>query len=170
MSRGAFLCVLGAFLAMAVVAPLATAQSAGSVGIVHTPPASPLPRLQIDLTAILKNATSAVVLWNNGSMSKAATVPMTNLSRRQDGGWVYEAWLPAQPDGTEVSYTITATGPAGTKSLNFTLSVSLPSPQGLTQADQDTWILTMAASLSMAASTVAAVYYYISLRLRREAT
>lgn len=169
MSRAAFLFVLASLLALGAATPLATALGSGPVGIVHTPPTSAVPGQQINLLAVLKNATSAIVLWNNGSLPKAVTIPMTNLSQPQNGGWVYEAWLPAQPDGTQVTYSITATGPAGTKTQSYTLSVASPSSQGLTQADQDRWTLTIAASLSMAASTVAAIYYYTFLRLRREA-
>ena len=168
MNRAASLLLLMSLLALAVFAPAVSAQGNGRVGIVHTPPASPVPGQQIALLAVLENATSAVVLWNNGSLPKASALPMTNLSQAQAGGWAYEAWLPAQPDGAQVTYSITATGPAGTDTMNYTLSVAAPSPQGMTPANQDAWNLTMAAVLSMAASTVVAVYYFTSLRLRRE--
>src|SRR3990172_7407274 len=86
--------------------PRAGAQAPGEVGIVHPPPASPVPGIQIELTALLRNATSAEVRWNDGSMAGDAIVPMTNLSRSQDGGWLYEAWLPAEPGGAPGAYAL----------------------------------------------------------------
>jgi hypothetical protein len=167
MSRASLVLILGLLL-LGSVAPLAAAAGAGPVGIAHTPPTSTLPGQQIDLRATLTNATSASVLWNNGSLAKAATLPMTNTSQPQAGGWVYEAWLPAQADGTQVTYSIAATGPAGTKTQSYSLTVAAPSSNGITPADQNAWTLTMAATFSMAASTVVAIYYYVGLRLRRE--
>ncbi len=166
MTRAAVLAVLGSLLLLVSLAPLAAA-AAGPVSIAHTPPTA-LPGQQIDLQAVLTNATSAVVLWNNGSMAQAASVPMTNLSQPKGGGWAYEAWLPAQADGTQVKYSITATGPGGTKTMSYVLTVSVPPPTGMTPANVNAWLVTMAAVFSMAASMVVAIYYYIGLRLRRE--
>ncbi len=167
MSRASLVIVLGLFL-LGISAPLVAAAGVGRVGIAHTPPTAAVPGQQIDLRATLTNATSAVVTWNNGSLAKAATIPMTNTSQAQGAGWVYEAWLPAQPDGTQVTYSIAATGPAGTKTQAFSLTVAAPSTQGMTQADRDAWTLTIAATVSMAASTVLAIYHYVGVRLRRE--
>ncbi|HLE55175.1 MAG TPA: hypothetical protein VI999_08060 [Thermoplasmata archaeon] len=164
------LAILGSLALIAALAPLAGAQAPGEVGIVHTPPASPVPGIQIELTALLRNATSAEVRWNDGSMAGDAIVPMTNLSRSQDGGWLYEAWLPAEPDGTQVTYAINATGPSGMASQSYFVTVGVPTPTGLTDADQQAWIITLAASLTMAASAIVALSWYIGLRLRREET
>ncbi|HYM40912.1 MAG TPA: hypothetical protein VEY12_12360 [Thermoplasmata archaeon] len=168
MNRAPFLAVLAILVAAALVPSLSAAASSGSVHIIHTPPSSAAPGRQIEIDAVLVNATSAIVLWNNGSLAKPATVPMTNLSRAQGGGWDYEAWLPAQPDGAQVTYSITATGPAGSSAQTYTLAVAAPSSQGFTPADQSAWVWTLAASVSMAASAVVAIFYYTSLRLRRE--
>src|SRR5512136_670268 len=98
MKRAAGFVLIGLVVLLATVVPFA-AEAQGPVHIAHTPPSFAAPGQQIDLLAVLTNASSAVVVWNNGSLAKAATVPMTNLSRAQGDGWVYEAWLPAQPDG-----------------------------------------------------------------------
>ncbi|MEK6988415.1 MAG: hypothetical protein AABX97_10085 [Candidatus Thermoplasmatota archaeon] len=164
------LVVLSTAFALAMAATPAAAQSSLEISIVHTPPAIVLPGLQINLTAVLGNATAASVAWNNGSMASDARVPMTNLSRTQDGGWVYEAWLPAQPDGTQVTYAINASNHAGSRSESYFLTVSAPSASGITEVQQEAWMLTMAASISMAASTVAVLYWYTGRRLRRGMT
>lgn len=147
--------------------PTAAAAS-GTIQIVHTPPSVVLPGLQINLTAVLKNATAASVTWNNGSMATDAVAPMTNTSVSEGGGWVYDAWLPAQPDGVQVSYELDASNGAANVVATFFLTVSAPSPSGLTLADQEQWMLTMAASLAMAISVVAVLYIYTGRRLRRE--
>ena len=167
MSRAPILAIL--LVVLSALGMPVVAAAAGPVRIVYTPPTSAAPNQQIDVVAVLVNATSAVVLWNNGSLKQAASLPMTNVSRRQGGGWAYEAWLPAQPDGATVTYSITATGPAGSSSQSYTLAVAAPSSQGFTAADQPAWLLTMVAVVSMAASALVAIFYYTSLRLRREA-
>lgn len=146
----------------------AAAPSPSEITIDHAPPSVVLPGLQINLTAVLTNATLAVVTWNNGTLSKDAEVPMTNTSERRGSGWVYEAWLPAQADGVQVSYAINASNGMADKIASYFLVVSAPSPQGLTAADQFQWILTVAASLSMAISTMAVLYWYFGRRLRKE--
>ena len=167
MSRPSILAVLLLILSAAAIPTFAAAAS--PVRILHTPPASAAPNQQIDVVAVVVNATSAVVLWNNGTLKQAAAVPMTNLSRSQNGGWAYEAWLPAEPGGTTVTYSITATGPVGSASQSYSLLVAAPTSQGFTAGDQQAWLLTMAAVFSMAASALVAIFYYTSLRLRREA-
>lgn len=147
----------------------AAAQTAGEIEILHTPPAVALPGLQINLTAVLRNATAASVSWNNGSMAQDSLVPMTNTSQASGIGWVYDAWLPAQADGVQVSYAINASNGASYRVMSYFLVVSAPTPQGLTAADQFDWILTVAAMGSMAISTMAVLYWYSGRRLRREA-
>lgn len=146
----------------------AAALSSTDIGISHTAPAVVLPGLQINLTAILTNATSASVSWNNGSMAVDGVVPMTNTSVRDGAGWVYDAWLPAQADGVQLSYAINASNGAASNTMSYFLVVSAPTPQGLTEADQVQWILTIAASLTMGISTIAAMYWYMGRRLRKE--
>lgn len=152
---------------MLLGAGLASAQTPAEILIDHTPPAIVLPGLQINLTAVLTNATAASVSWNNGSMSNDSWVPMSNTSVAQGAGWVYAAWLPAQADGVQVSYTINASSAETTLKESYFLVVASPSLSGLTAADQYSWMLTMAASLSMAISTMAVLYWYASRRLRR---
>ncbi len=167
MNRGA-VPVLLAFLVLLVASvPLASAAS-GAVTISHTPPSSATPGQQIDVVAVLTNATSATVHWNNGTLPAAATVPMTNLSQAQAGGWAYEAWLPAQPDGAMVTYSITATGPGGTATQNYSLAVGAGAPTTMTPDLERSWDLTLAAALSVAVSTIAAIYLFVGLRLKRE--
>jgi hypothetical protein len=168
MSRAPFLAILAILLAVALAPSFASAASSSPVHIIHTPPSSAAPNRQIEIDAVLENATSAVILWNNGSLPKPAAVPMTNLSKSQGNGWAYEGWLPAQPDGAVISYSITATGPAGSSVQSYTLSVASPSSSSFTPADQDPWVLTMAASVSMAVCAVVLIFFYSSLRLRRE--
>ncbi|MFA5896906.1 MAG: hypothetical protein WC985_08405, partial [Thermoplasmata archaeon] len=74
------LVILSTAFALTIAASPAAAQSPLGISIVHTPPAIVLPGLQINLTAVLSNATAASVTWNNGSMVPDARVPMTNLS------------------------------------------------------------------------------------------
>lgn len=167
MNRAAGAMVIGLAVLLAALAPVVAA-APGGVEIAHTPPDGAPPGQQIDLVAVLRNATSASVAWNNGSLPKPALLPMTNLSRAQGRGWAYEAWLPAQPDGTQVSYSITATGPAGSTTVNYTLLVGTPALTSMTPAAEQAWLLTMAAALSIAVSLVVAIAYYIGLRLRRE--
>ncbi len=114
------------------------------------------------------NATAGSVRWNNGSMANDSVAPLTNTSVRSGDGWLYAGWLPAQQDGVQVSYTINATNGAETHLESYFLTVSSPAPSGLTTADQEQWILTLAASLSMAISTLAVLYWYTGRRLRRE--
>ncbi len=146
----------------------ATAQSGSDITIAHTPPTVVLPGLQINLTAVLSNATSGSVKWNNGSMSADALAPMTNTSVQEANGWVYDAWLPAQADGIQVSYAINASNGAAFQIASYFLVVSAPTAQGLTAADQYQWALTVAAIVSMTISTLAVAYWYIGRRLRRE--
>lgn len=145
-----------------------SAQSASVIEILHTPPAVALPGLQINLTAVLSNATAASVGWNNGSMAVDSVVPMTNTSEPSGTGWIYDAWLPAQADGVQVSYAINASNGAENLVMSYFLVVSAPTPQGLTALDQYTWVLTVAAMASMAISTMAVLYWYTGRRLRRE--
>ena len=154
-------------LLLVTLVPFA-ARAQGPVHIAHTPPSFAAPGQQIDLLAVLTNASSAVVVWNNGSLAKAATVPMTNLSRAQGDAWVYEAWLPAQPDGALVEYAITATGPAGPTTQSYTVPVLAPSTTNVTPETEQAWLLTLAAAMSITVSTIVAIYYYVGLRLRRE--
>lgn len=159
----------GLLLALLVAGSIrASAQTAAEIEIVHTPPAEALPGLQINLTAVLVNASAASVSWNNGSMASDSLVPMTNTSQPSGGGWIYDAWLPAQTDGVQVSYSINASNGAGNRVMSYFLVVSAPTPQGLTAADQYDWALTVAAMMSMAISTLAVLYWYTGRRLRRE--
>lgn len=168
MNRAAALALLAVVL-LGALAPLpASAAAVGAITIAHTPPDAATPGQQIDLVAVLTNATSARVQWNNGTLAAAATVPMTNLSQPQGGGWVYEAWLPAQPDGASVQYAITAAGPSGTATQSYGLTVGAPAATTLTPALEQAWVLTLAAALAAAVSTIVAIYYYVGLRLRRE--
>lgn len=164
------LCFLIALAAAALVpgSSPAGALSTSDIGISHTAPSVVLPGLQINLTAVLTNATAASVSWNNGSMAVDGLVPMTNRSVRAGTGWVYDAWLPAQADGVQVSYAINASNGAVDNAMSYFLVVSAPTPQGLTEADQIQWILTIAASLTMGISTIAVVYWYMGRRLRKE--
>lgn len=165
-SRILGLCVLGLVLMTSSV-PFPW-QAAGAILIVHTPPGTAVPGLQIYLTAVLSDATSGRVAWRNGTMTADALVPMTNLSRPVGGGWEYGAYLPAQPFPTLVTYTITASGPAGSAAQEYTLNVAPPGSSGPTEADQVGWVLTLAAVLSMALSVVTLAYWYTARRLRRE--
>lgn len=156
---------LGAILPMAGTA---AGQATSEIGIAHTPPTVVLPGLQINLTAVLTNATGASVTWNNGSMAADSLAPMTNTSERSGTGWVYDAWLPAQADGIQVSYSINASNGAASRTASYFLVVSAPTSQGLTATDQVDWILTIAAVASMSISTIAVLYWYMGRRLRRE--
>jgi len=166
--RALYLILIVTLVAWASGPNLATAQTASEIEIDHTPPAIVLPGLQVNLTAVLTNATEASVTWNNGSMSSDSQVPMTNTSERSGSGWVYGAWLPAESDGVQVSYSINASNSATNKIMSYFLVVSAPSSPGLTGADQDRWMLTMAATMSMGISTLAVLYWYMGRRLRKE--
>ena len=145
-----------------------------SVRIVHEPPQGVTPGMQVYLTAVLTNATAAEVTWRNSTMTSGLGVPMTNLSQAvpQGGetGWVFAAYLPAQSSPTQVRYAINASGPLGFRAESYFYTVAEPPDAGITAEQQGTWILSLAASLSMAASVVAVLYLYVGRRLRREGT
>lgn len=165
-------CVLAFFAVAALLAGLpspAAGQGVPPIGIEHTPPAGVTPGYQIYLTAILTNATSAVVVWRNDTMTADAVMPMTNLSEADGAGWVFAAYLPPQATPTQILYAINASNPGGFHVEGYFFSVDVPSTGGLTPSDQESWIWTMAASLAMVVSTVAVLYWYTGRRLRREA-
>lgn len=166
-SRGVPLLLLSLVVAFASYA--VPVQAASPLAVVHSPPEAVVPGTQIYLTAVLENASSASLAWRNASMAADAVVPMTNLSRASGAGWLYAAYLPAQPAPTQVSYTITARGPAGTTSESFTFAVDWPGASGLTDADQAAWVLTLASSLAVVVCVVTLLYWYTGRRLRREA-
>jgi len=162
---------LSAFVLVAVLVGFAGLPAgigaAGPVSILHAPPTEAVPGTQVYLTALLLNATSATLSWRNATMAADALVPMTNLSRAAGAGWVFAAYIPAQPSPTPVSYTITAQGPSGSASASFAFAVDLPTASGLTEADQAAWVLTLASALSTAVSTITLLYWYTGRRLRR---
>lgn len=139
------------------------------IAIEHTPPSGATPGHQIYLTAVLTNATAAAVAWRNDTMTADATMPMTNLSEPNGSGWVFAAYLPAQPVPTQIVYSINASNAGGFRQESFFFSVDLVASGGLTSADQESWVWTMAASLAMVISTVAVLYWYVGRRLAREA-
>ncbi len=151
-------------LILSAAAPVA----ATDIGLVHTPPADVTPGLQIYLTAVLENATTATVVWRNSTMSEDAVAPMTNLSQPSGTGWIYAAYLPAQPVPTQIRYRINASSPSGFIEESYFFSVDYPSPGGITDEEQVAWMVTVAASLSMIASVIAVLYVYTGRRLRRE--
>ncbi len=164
-----------AMLFAAFVVPLAFAASAaaqvpGEIRILHTPPTEALPGRQIYLTATLVNATEASIAWRNDTMASDAILPMTNLSRFDGTGWVYAAYLPAQDRPTQITYTITASNGASQAEASFFLTVDYPPDLGITPEEQVQWALSVAASVSMAASVVAMMYWYVSRRLQRGVT
>jgi len=146
----------------------ADAQAAPDISITHTPPSAVTPDHQIYLTAVLANATSGSVTWRNGTMAADGVVPMTNLSRPDGTGWVFATYLPAQTSPTQITYAINASNADGSRIESYFLSVDVASGSGLTASDQETWALTLGASISMAASTIAVLYWYTGRRLRRE--
>ncbi len=140
-----------------------------SVGIVHTPSKGVIPGVQIYVVATLTNASAATVAWRNGTMTADERVPLTNLSQRDgDAGWMYAGYLPAQATPTQVRYSINASGPDGYRIESFFLTVAFPTATGITPEKQEAWILSVAASLAMAISVVAVMYWYTGRRLRRE--
>jgi hypothetical protein len=138
-----------------------------SIGISHTPPQGVRPGAQISLSAVLTNATAGWITWRNGTMTSDARVPMTNLSQPQGTRWVYAAYLPAQSSPTQVRYAINASGPQGFHIETYFLTVGEPSASGISQGQQEAWMMSLAASLSMSISTLAVLYWYIGRRLRR---
>lgn len=162
-----------AFLAvtalLAGLADPAAGQGVPAIGIEHTPPVGVTPGYQIYLTATLTNATSAVVVWRNDTMTADAVMPMTNLSEANGAGWVFAAYLPPQPTPTQILYAINASNPGGSHVEGYFFTVDVASSGGLTPSDQEAWIWTIAASLAMVASTVGVLYWYTGQRLRREA-
>lgn len=166
--------LLGAVLALGLVtlllsfAPGAAAQAPGDIQIVHVAPSGIVTGLQIYLTAEMTNATSATIAWRNDTMSADSIVPMTNLTERNGTAWVYAGYLPAQATPTQITYAINASNADGFHIESYFLSVEAPASGGLTSADQQAWMLTMAASLSMIVSTVAVLYWYTGRRLNRE--
>lgn len=167
MRRLVLVLVLLATMALVLTHARVAAQDASDITIVHTPPTGVIPGFQIYVTAVLTNATSASVAWQNSSMSADEVAPMTNLSRSEEGGWLYAAYLPAQLSPTQVRYAINASGPSGSRAESYFLSVDVPSSEGITPEGQNVWVLTMAASLSMAVSVIAVMYWYTGRRLRR---
>ena len=169
MRRIPALLAMVAMFALLTSTPLhAAAQGTPEISITHTPPPAVTPDHQIYLAAVLTNASSARVSWRNSTMAADGVVPMTNLSRPDGAGWVFAAYLPAQASPTQITYAINASHAGGSRVESYFLSVDVASPPGLTASDQETWILTMAASISMAASTIAVLYWYTGRRLRRE--
>jgi len=163
--RSRILILIGIVLLIRTVP--AGSDAAPVVAIVHAPPGDAVPGVQVYLTAVLLNATSATVAWRNGTMVADATAPMTNLSRPEGAGWAYAAYLPAQPSPTLLTYTITAVGPSGSASRAYALDVGVSGSSGLTEADQIAWGLTFSSFLAMAASVVTLLYWYTGRRLRR---
>ncbi|HLE46638.1 MAG TPA: hypothetical protein VI915_06630 [Thermoplasmata archaeon] len=143
-----------------------------SVKIVHEAPQGVTPGMQAYLTAVLTNATAAEITWHNGTMTTDLRAPMTNLSEPVDQsgqtGWRFAAYLPAQPAPTQVRYAINASGPQGFRAESYFYTVAEPAAAGITPEQQETWILSLAASMSMAVSVVAVLYMYTGRRLRRE--
>jgi len=139
-----------------------------AIGIAHDPPEGVAPGVQIYVSATLTNATRATVLWRNSTMAADERVPMTNLSRADGTGWVYAAWLPAQPTPTQIRYGIDASGPQGSRVESFFLTVAGSSPSGITPEENGAWLLTVASSLAMSVSVMAVLYWYVGRRLRRE--
>lgn len=169
MSRTRSLLALLALVSVLAVLPApAFADGVPPIGIQHTPPTSAVPGSQIYLTAVLTNATTATVVWRNDTMTSDDVMPMTNLSEANGSGWVFAAYLPAQPAPTQIAYAINASNPGGFHLESYFFSVDTAPTGGLTPADQQSWMWTMAASLAMAGSAVAVLYWYTGRRLRRE--
>lgn len=160
--------IVAAAALLAVAAPRAGAEGIPPIGIVHTPPSGTLPGHQIYLSAVITNATAAIVSWRNDTMTSDGLVPMTNLTRANGSGWVFAAYLPAQPGPTQITYAINASNAGGFHIESYFLSVDVPSTPGLTAADQESWVWTIAASLAMIVSIVAVLYWYTGRRLARE--
>lgn len=139
-----------------------------AIGIVPHPPSVVAPGVQIYITATLTNATAASITWKNGTMTGEEKAPMTNLSLRDGAGWTYAAYLPAQSAPTQVRGSVNATGPAGYRTESYFLTVAYPSSTGITAEQQGDWILSLVASLAMAVSAVAVLYWYTGRRLRKE--
>lgn len=136
------------------------------IRIAHDPPKGVVPGSQAYVTAVLTNATAATIAWHTAANASDSLVPMTNLSTPEGAGWVYAAWIPAQPAPTQVRYVINASNADGAAQESYFFSVAYPAAGALTAADQDAWILTMVASLSMATSVILVLYWYIGRRLR----
>lgn len=160
--------VLGTLALLVSSVPGASAGATSTIQIVHVAPTGIVPGLQIYLTAELTNATSASIAWRNDTMSADGIVPMTNLTQANGTGWVYAAYLPAQPTPTQITYAINASNADGFHVESYFLSVETPASGGLTAADQQAWMLTLAASLTMIVSALAALYWYTGRRLKRE--
>ncbi len=156
-----------ALVALAVAPSPSAAQTGGTIQIRHAPPDGVTPGHQIFLLAFLTSASAGTVSWRNATMTADAVVPMTNLSLANGTGWGFGAYLPAQDSPTQISYTINASNNEGFHTESYFLSVDVAAQGGLTTADQEAWALTVAASLSMAASTIAVLYWYTGRRLRR---
>ena len=164
--------VLAILAVAAILLPLSTpaaGQGVPAIGILHTPPTGVGPGHQVYLSAVLTNATVATVAWRNDTMTLDDVVPMTNLSQANGTGWVFAAYLPAQPSPTQITYAINASNEGGSHIESYFFSVDVPSAAGLTAADQQSWMWTMAATFSMIISTLVVLYWYTGRRLRREA-
>lgn len=165
----------GILASLAVAAVLITfavpaaGQGVPPITVVHTAPVGATPGHQIYLSAILTNATSATIVWRNDTMTADAIVPMTNTSEANGTGWLFAAYLPAQPSPTQITYSIRASNAGGSQVESYFFSVDFPSTPGLTAADQEAWVWTMAATMAMIVSALAVLYWYVGRRLRREA-
>lgn len=162
-----------AFLVLALAALLASgtpvsAQAPRTIQIAHAPPTGASPGHQIYVEAVFVNATSGTIAWRNATMTTDEVVPMTNLSTANGSGWTFAAYLPAQSSPTQISYTLNASNAEGFRTESYFLSVDVPATGGLTPADQEAWVYTMAASITMVVTTIAVLYWYTGRRLRRE--
>lgn len=146
------------------VRPLA----AGAPRIENQTPRRVDPGTQILVYATLWNATSAVVAWKNTSMSADIQIPMTNTTSQVDGGWTYQGLIPWQNTSTNITYSITATGPSGTTTEIFTLTVGLPpSTSGLSTELQATWGATAIAVLVFVGGVIVVLYFIFGQRLKK---
>jgi len=142
--------------------------TAQAIGISHTPPKGITPGSQIYVTALLTNATAAMINWRNSTMTTDETVPMTNLSTPSGTGWNYAAYLPAQLSPTQVRYSINASNSKTFRSESYFLTVAVVIQIGVTPEQQITWALTVAAIVTMVLCVIAVSYAYVGRRLKRE--
>lgn len=141
----------------------------GEPSIDHQPPQNIRPRTQILINATIVNATSAILSWKNETMTTSLDITMTNTSTPQGDGWLYSAIIPAQDTATQISYSINATGPAGSVQATYSLAVTeVPHPTGVTSEQQLVWIMTVVATVLVTIAIIAIVFAMFSQRLKTE--
>ncbi len=141
---------------------------AGKPEIDHQPPQEVRPGNPIPLSAMISNATVAVVRWKNLGMATPLEIAMTNTSTQSGKGWVYTATIPNQPSPTQIDYIINATGPGGSFESTYTFAVAEPAPQeGLTWDQQFAWTLTVVAILTLLGGMIILSYMLFTRKLKK---